>query len=51
MSNDVPIKIMADSHRLIQVFLNLIGNAVKFTQRGRIDILVDWKQCEQQRAV
>ena len=32
--------VMADPTRLHQVFLNVIGNSVKFTQRGRIDVRV-----------
>lgn len=34
---DVP-KIMADQNRLIQVFVNLIGNAIKFTETGSITV-------------
>jgi signal transduction histidine kinase len=36
---DVP-KIIADPNRLIQVFVNLIGNAVKFTEEGGITVKV-----------
>ncbi len=34
---DVP-KIVADPNRLIQVFVNLIGNSVKFTEQGSIAV-------------
>ncbi|MGC8478971.1 MAG: ATP-binding protein [Candidatus Micrarchaeia archaeon] len=34
---DVPT-IIADPNRLIQVFVNLIGNSIKFTEKGGIDV-------------
>ena len=39
---DVP-KITADVNRLIQVFVNLIGNAVKFTETGGITVDIERK--------
>lgn len=33
-----PIRIVSDRHRLNQVFLHLISNAVKFTDQGEIEI-------------
>jgi signal transduction histidine kinase/ligand-binding sensor domain-containing protein/DNA-binding response OmpR family regulator len=37
----IPDQIISDSHRLRQILINLIGNAMKFTHQGEIYIGVD----------
>jgi len=38
----VPPLLLLDGHRIHQILMNLIGNSMKFTQKGSINLTVKW---------
>jgi len=40
----IPARLLGDPDRIKQLFVNLIGNAIKFTDQGKISVKVDWVQ-------
>lgn len=44
---NIPLKLVGDGVRLKQVILNLISNAIKYTEQGRIKFIVDFTETQQ----
>ncbi|WP_199454678.1 hybrid sensor histidine kinase/response regulator [Vibrio owensii] len=47
----IPSRIMVDDHRIKQIIMNLVSNAVKFTHEGHISVDVDYQESTTQKSV
>ena len=43
VASDVPSHFKGDLERITQLFVNLIGNAIKFTEEGHVNVDIEWR--------
>ena len=48
--DDLPEQVVGDVTRFRQILVNLLSNGVKFTEAGRVDVLVSWQRTGPDRA-
>ncbi|MBQ6886026.1 MAG: response regulator [Lachnospiraceae bacterium] len=49
ITSDIPNQLYGDEVRIRQILLNLINNAVKYTQDGTVTLKVDWEKIREKK--
>ena len=50
LAQELPGTVLGDENRIRQIFFNLVGNAVKFTEKGKIELRLTGMNCEDESA-